>query len=365
VSASLKRLRHGTRLAFEDGRLVRVEDRDGAEQVALAWDGDVLVGLEVPGPRATLVRGERVAHLLFGEAQPIVVSPAAEPATWVGAIDWARPVQIPPIEHPARLPAGAGTTILNTIAWLAELAGVEHLRYAGPYPTSALWASLMQSFRVDGAGDEAAFTADALARAARADMTPVRIDFAPAPFERLVVGEGIVVQLRDGVDRILVGGEAYVPGAGVRRLVPDEAGGWAAEVWLGGAPYARVATVDASGARRDGPHPVPPPDSPVVGQVLPPALLDALAGLIADLLPAPLAARAPEVLATLHVGWGDAGAAAARDRGADRGVIVHAALWDRLAPRGLAAVALALAEALAPAVAVRAQARLAALLTAV
>lgn len=185
VSASLKRLRHGTRLAFEDGRLVRVEERGGAEQVTLAWDGGVLVGIEVPGPRVTLVRGERVAHLLFGEAQPIVVSPAAEPATWVGAIDWARPVQIPPIEHPARLPPGAGTTILNTIAWLAELGGVERLRYAGPYPTSALWGSLMQSFRVDGAGDEAAFTADALARAARADMSPVPIAFTPAPFERL------------------------------------------------------------------------------------------------------------------------------------------------------------------------------------
>lgn len=358
MSASLKPLRHGSRLAFEEGKLVRIEDRHGAEQVALAWDGDVLVGMEVPGPRATLVRGERVAHLLFGEAHPIVVSPAAEPATWVGAIDWARPEQIPPIEHPARLAAGAGTTILNTIAGLAELAGVERLHYAGPYPTSALWGSLLQSFRTDG--DEAMFTADALARAARADMSPVPIGFAPAPFERVRSGD-VVVQLRDTVERVLVGGEAYVPGSGVRRLVRDD--GWAAELWLGGARYARIATVDAEGALVDGPHVIPPPDSPVVGQVLPPPLLDALGGLIADLLPAPLAVRAPEVLAGLHVVWGDAGASAARDRGSV--VIVHAALWDRLAPRGLAEVALALAEALAPAVAVRAQARLAALLTAV
>ncbi len=353
-------LRHGTRLAFEDGRLVGAVGRDGGDQISLAWDGDALVGLEVPAPPgdvAALVLGEHVPHLLFGRAHPVMAGGGA-PVTWMGEVQWARPALIPPIEHPARLPGGAGTTILNVIARLAEAAGVPSLRYAGPYPTAALWHSLAQSFAPGG--DPAAFTAGALERAARADMTPVAVDFVPAPFERVRVAPGVTVQLRDRVERVQVGGDTYAADGGVRRLIAVEDGGVAAEVWLGGAPWARIATVDARGALIDGPRPVPPPTSAIVGQQLPASLRIALAELVADQLAPPLAAATAAVLAELPVEWGDAGAAAARDRG-DR-VIVHAALWERLVPRGLAAVALALAEALAPPVAARAQARLAATL---
>jgi hypothetical protein len=65
-------------------------------------------------------------------------------------------------------------------------------------------------------------------------------------------------------------------------------------------------------------------------------------------------------MAAMHIEWGDAGAAAARDLG--ERVIVHAALWERLIPFGLAEVAMALNDALTPIVGLRAQARLAALL---
>lgn len=333
-----------------------VADRHGRELVSLGWDGDVLVGLEA-NP-STLVRGERVPHLLFGAAHPVMAG-SSEPVTWMGAIDWARPEVIPPIEHPARLPAGSGTIILNTLALLAEHAGVTRLRYAGPYPTSALWQSLLQSFR-PLEGDEARFTDGALARAARADMSPVAVDLAPAPFERHWVTATVWAQVRDQLERVMVGGEIYTPGHGVRRLVPTDEPGWtAAEVWLGGAPYARVAIFNSDdGGLSDWDEDLPPVESPVMGQALPAPLRAALAELVAELLPPLLAAGAAAVLADLHVEWGDAGAAAARDRG-DR-VIVHAALWDRLAPRGLGEVALALAEALAPPVATRAQARLAA-----
>jgi hypothetical protein len=97
--------------------------------------------------------------------------------------------------------------------------------------------------------------------------------------------------------------------------------------------------------------------SDVDGKVLPPELRAALADVIAGTIAAPLGALASPVMSALHIEWGDAGAAAARDL-RDR-VIVHAALWERLAPRGLAHVALALAEALSPIVASRAQAKLA------
>jgi len=48
------------------------------------------------------------------------------------------------------------------------------------------------------------------------------------------------------------------------------------------------------------------------------------------------------------VTWADLGARAARR--APHGYEVHAALWERVAPHGMARLALALAEALAPVV---------------
>ena len=68
------------------------------------------------------------------------------PLTWMGAVDWAVPRTIPPILAPSVLRAGAGTMILNVLATRARDAGVHRLRYAGPYPTAALWRSLQRSF---------------------------------------------------------------------------------------------------------------------------------------------------------------------------------------------------------------------------
>ncbi len=361
VTARSTRRDHGTRLELDGAHLGRVIDRGGVVHATLAWDGDGLVGLEVGWPPAgdgrVTVEGDTMSHLLFGRAH--AVSVAGGGRTTMGAVTWAHPTQIPPIEHPARLPGGAGSTILNLIALLAERAGVDALRYAGPYPTAALWQALGQSFRP--LGDEATFTADALARATAARMTPVAVDFVPAPFERVRVGPGVVAQLRDQLERVWIGAEVYPAGGGVRRLVRTDQG-WAAEVWLGGAPWARLAELTGAGELRAGLTPLPPVTSPVVGQSLPAALLVALAELIVDAVAAPLADAVRAELATARVAWGDPGAAAVRDDGAV--ILVHAALWDRLAPRGLAEVGLALAEALAGPIAARAQARLAASLVA-
>ena len=350
-------LRHGTRVELDHARVVRVVDRQGCEHATLAWDGDALVGLEVAWPPAgagrVTVEGDTVPHLLFGRAHAISVSGGGR--TWMGAVDWARPTLLPPVEHPARLPGGAGSTILNVIALLAVHAGVAAVRYAGPYPTPALWQALAQSFRPRG--DEATFTADALARATRAAMEPVAVDFAPAPFERVRTAPGVVVQLRDELERVWLGGDVYAAGTGVRRLVRTDAG-WAADVWLGGAPWARAVEVTPAGDVVAGPTPLPAVTGDVVGQVLPPALLDVLAELVAAAVAPPLAGAARTELSAARVVWGDPGAAAARDTRDE--IIVHAALWDRLAPRGLAQVGRALAEALVPPVAARAQARLAA-----
>lgn len=340
----LTALPHGTTIARAADRWVR-RDRAGAVQAELAWDDARLGALIVAGydHRALRVDGAVVAHPVLGATHALTVG-GVEVARMT-AIDWRRPTAIPAIDRPAALPPGTGTMVLDTIARLARDAGVRALRYAGPYPTAALWASLGASFRADG--DEAAFTAAAHGRWGGGALPPIPIDFAPAPHERVLVAPDACAHLRDGIERVVVAGASFARGGGVRRLI-DVADGVAAELWFGDRPWARVAELglDAAIVRR---LPPPPADAAPAGQALPPALVAALIDLIADALPPPLTAAA---LADAPIVWGDAGLAAARDVGAQ--VIVHVGLWHHLAPHGLARVALGLAEALTPIAAARA-----------
>lgn len=327
---------HGTRYDYRDDRLLRVTDRTGAQHAELTWDTDTnrLVRLAVDG---AIVDGAVVRHPLLGDAH--VVGDTA-----MTALDWARPCEIPAIAEPARLPLGAGGALLNVIALLARSAGVAALRYAGPYPTAALWRSLARSFRATG--DEATFTADALGRALRVARDPIAIDFAPAPHERLAIPGGFV-ELRDGVERAVLGGISFEPGGSPARLVDQHC-----EIWLGDAPYVRIATLAADGALLDGPHPIPLCTSPVIGRGFPDALRLALAELVAEAVPPPLADDARALCAAGPLVWADLGARTARELPGDTaGFAVHAALWDRIAPLGLGRLALALAEALAPVIA--------------
>lgn len=318
---------------------MRVTDRTGACHAELTWSGaaDRLVRLVVDG---ATVDGAIFHHPLLGDAHTVG-------DTAMTALDWARPAEIPAIAEPAHLRLGAGSAVLNVIALLAREAGSAALRYAGPYPTAALWRSLARSFRCSAG--EAAFTAGSLERAVRVARDPVPIDFVPAPHERLAIPGGFAL-LRDGVERAVIGGVGYEPGGSPARLLaggPD--GGHHCEIWFGDACYARVATLAADGSLAAGPHPIPACRSPVLDCAFPGALRDALAELVADAVPAPLAADARALCAATPLHWADLGARAAREL--PGGFAVHAALWDRIAPLGLARLALALAEALAPVVA--------------
>jgi hypothetical protein len=326
-----------------EGLLVRIVDRTGAVWAELAWREDQLVRLVMTH---IVVDGAVVDHPLLGRAH--IVGNTA-----MSALDWARPREIPAMAEPGRLPPGVGGTMMNLIAVLAERAGVPRLRYAGPYPTAALWRTLVRSFRCDA--DEAAFTADALTRALQVARDPIAIDFVPAPHERIAIAGGFV-ELRDGLERVVIEGLAYEPGGSPARLVGDAArsagdaadlGARHCEIWFGDAPYARVATLTADGqlvAR----HAIPACDSAVIGRVFPEALRLAIAELVGDAVIAPLAATARTIVAAGVLRWADLGGRAARE--ASDGFAVHAALWDRIAPLGLGRLALALAEALAPVV---------------
>ena len=121
-----------------------------------------------------------------------------------------------------------------------------------------------------------------------------------------------------------------------------------AELWFGPTRYAEVATFAPAGTLVAGPQPIPPLANELVGVALPLALRTALAEVIAELVPAPLAATARDVIAARTIRWGDLGARIARRT--PEGFAVHAGLWQFIAPTGLAHLAIALAEALAPVV---------------
>ncbi|MBK9037359.1 MAG: hypothetical protein IPL61_39980 [Myxococcales bacterium] len=345
----IETLAHGTTLTWRDGRLVARHGADGAPQAELRWADDRLVAMRVAGfgPRALALDGAIVDHPVLGPAHALHVD--ATPCAHLSALAWARPTAIPAIDRPGALPAGTGTMLLDVLARLAAAAGVAALRYAGPYPTAALWASLGHSLRADG--DEATFTADAAARWHGGALAPIAIDFAPAPHERVARGPGVIAQLRDGLERVIIDGIGFERGAGVRRLVAVD-DGWAAALWFGDRAWGEVGRFGVDGAVRARTQ-LPPADGDPAGQALPPALQAALLELCAAALPAPLT---PAAVADVPIVWGDAGLAAAADRG-DR-IVLHVGLWHHLAPHGLARVALALAEALTPVAAARAVAAL-------
>ena len=212
------------------------------------------------------------------------------------------------------------------------------LRYAGPYPTPALFRSLSRSFTTTATEDE--FCADVMGRAARVAQDEIAIDFVPAPHERIAFARGHV-ELREGLERAVIDGTAFTSDAGISRLVDGHA-----EIWFGDAPYARVASFAPDGALLDGPRAIPACASPTIGAAFPPALCGALAELVAEAVPPPLATDVAAMVATTPMVWADLGARAARFTG-DR-FELHAAMWDRIAPHGLGRLALALAEALAP-----------------
>jgi len=288
------------------------------------------------------IHRDLVQHPLLGDAH--VIESGGRLLTHMSAIDWERPTQIPTVAAPAALPPGTGSQLINLIAELAVRAGVPALRYAGPYPTAAIFRTLLYSFRTTA--DEDTFTRHALDRASRVARDEIPIDFIPAPHRRVEHGHGASM-VRDGLERTRIDGVQYERDGSPGRLVAD-GDGWAAEIWFGDSPWARIARLDAEGHLVEGPHPIPPAISSVTGQAFSPQLAAALGELIVDFVPVPMAKAATELLTTRPIVWADLGARPARH--SNGRFEVHVALWERIAPLGMSRLALALVEALAPVV---------------
>jgi hypothetical protein len=361
--------RWGTQVEFAAGRGV-LRDRDGVEVARLEGDRVWLRG--APG-RELVIDPAAEPHPLLGPCAELRSDGVL--CSVMGAVRWAAPASIPPVADPGRLPPLTGTMVLNLLAHCAAAAGIPALRYRGPYPTPALFASLRQAFTP--LGDEATFTAAAEALLLAPRMIEAPVDFVPAPFERWWLsptidptGAGgavgaptprarlapIGVQARAQIERVFIDGATFERSpTALRRLVPLAAEAptsapageaVAAELWFGDARWATVLELDDAGALRRGPLPLPTIEDPIMGQEIPLALRRALADLITETVPALLAPLVAPILEHSTLRWGDAGYQALKL--GEHGHTLHAALWMSLRAHGARRVMLALAEALTP-----------------
>src|SRR5262245_13723634 len=118
---------------------------------------------------------------------------------------------LPPLDAPAQLPVGGGSTVLNVLALLAKDQGKAVLRYRGPYPSERLFATLCESFRYSGEPGvtRERFTRDAEEAAMQLTMLETSVDWQPHPHERFFPAAHTCVQLRDGVEKVYDRGRIY------------------------------------------------------------------------------------------------------------------------------------------------------------
>lgn len=366
--------RHGNLVCFAPGprrrRLLEL-DRRGQLVAACTWTATGLaraqcrlpdggwVGIESGGgEHAAWGRSDRVWRL--GAAMPWT---PLEPLTVFEALDYDHLDVIPALAEPHRLPAGAGTAILNLLAGFMKDQGRARVRYRGPYPTEALFTALLECFRYDpGATDPLARFLDGSG-----------LDWMPAPHERHEVAPGITVQLRQEIEKVVLRGVPfYRPDwQGVLRREPrrvrladDRA---ICSLWALGQSIEDRLVLDRAGEVLAAPAAAA---STRAAAPLPPVWRPALAALIARESAPPLTRALGEALDTVALEWGpvpgdlvaiDGDRIRLSDRLHERGREHVRAAAPEARPERAAEFALDVARLLAPAMRLRAQLHLAAL----
>jgi hypothetical protein len=303
--------RWGAAIGFAPGpgrrRLVEV-DRHGHLVTALGWNPDGSLRrakCRTAGGQWIGIEPDATHHSAWGASDRLWL--LADGAAWAEqasltvfqAIDYARPDFIPPLWQPARLPAGAGTAVLNLVAQLMHDQGVARVRYRGPYPTEQLFASLLESFRYD----------PAVAAPLERFLDGGDLDWLPAPHERHRVAADVTVQSREEPDKVVQGGRAFcrVDWQGVARREPyrlrREGARLVCSLWALDRAIEDGLVLDASGEVLAAPSPAadPRPAAP-----LPAVWTAALAELIARESAPPLAPAIARVLGSLRLSWGPA-----------------------------------------------------------
>jgi hypothetical protein len=287
-----------------------------------------------------------------------------EPITVFEAVDWARLEHIPPLAEPARLPAQAGSAVLDLLAGLMKDQGLARVRYRGPYPSETLFTALLECFRHDPAEPAP------LARF----LDGGDLDWLPAPHERHWVAARVCAQTREDLDKVVANGLAFyrTDWQAVTRREPrvSRAVGErrVCSLWALGRSLEDRLVLSPSGEVLEAPAPREDPRGPAPFK---PLWTAALAALIAHESAPALDSSIGDAVAALALEWGavpgdlllvDGTRARVSRRVLDAGLE-----WIREAPPGperggrAGALALEVARLLGPEVRRRAQARLEAL----
>lgn len=294
---------HGTTVAYADpGRRHRqLEfDRHGTLLAALRWHDGALADARVRlSDRSWLriePRAERDAPWGLSDRlwHADALGDSGRALTYFEALDWANVDRIPTLAEPARLPAGAGSTVLNLISSIAHDQHRPSLRYAGPYPTEQLFVTMLESYCYEPApGDPlAAFMRGALA-------------WRPAPYERVIHPEGPCVHLRGRVDTVVWRSHAYHrPDAqGVGRHAPyrvrDAAGRVVCSLWALGTAVEDTLELSQEGDVVSIGESPPPPERGTI----PPAVADGIGAIVAATSAPPLGPAIRRAARQLTMAW--------------------------------------------------------------
>ena len=322
-----------------------------------------VAGWIVIEPRAAIIEPWGLVDRLWqrddaaADDSPLVVIEGARPLTVATATDWARPTRIPVVAEPGHLPAGAGTAVLNLVAVLARDSGVTRVGYEGPYPTEALFLSLLECF--DAEPDDG----EALAR-----FVDGTLGWRPRPFEPCFDGD-VYVQRRGSIEKVVYGDRTYwrERWGGVRRWAPlrvdDDGALTRCALWALGHVVEEHLRLDADG------RPVASAPSTVVGSAthaVAPAIRDGLIALVVAMSAPPLAQALRDEAAALAWAVGHVDRDLVRVDGVEVriGSLFAAAITDALAdpsarePKTALAMLAEIASALGDGLRARAQARL-------
>ena len=283
---------------------------------------------------------DTITHPLLGDAF-VICDRAGEPLTAMSAIDFDRPHEIPIVAAPGALPPGTGGLLLNFIAERARDAKIAALRYAGPYPTPALYNALLRSFV--SSAEPWDFTIDLLRRMSLLSREPIPVDFTPAPHRRVPFARGFT-EVRNGVERAVIDGLSYDDVDEVNRRL--QAG--RAELSFGSAPPTHIATFADDGTIVDGPHAIPTTEHPMIGKDFPVELRTEMGQLVSEFVVDPLQPIAASMIAARTLVWLDLGARSCVRT--ETGFALHVRVWRDNIHLGLGQALTAISGALYPVV---------------